>query len=61
MSHQAQQAFIRRAVGITLMALGVVVILWGAGQRFQGQGAGTIVAVFGILVVIAGYAVYSQA
>ena len=61
MSHQAQQAFIRRAVGMTLMALGVVVILWGVGQRFQGHGAGTLVVVFGILVVIAGWAIYSQA
>ena len=58
---QAQQAFIRRAVGITLMALGVVVILWGAGQRFQGHGVGVVMAVFGVLIVIVGYAIYSQA
>jgi hypothetical protein len=43
------------------MALGVVIVLWGAGQRFQGHGAGTIVAIFGVLAVIAGWAIYSQA
>lgn len=62
MSEQRKQAFIRRVVGISLMALGVVIIIWGSSQYFRGNhGAGIVVITFGLLGLVAGYAVYRQA
>ena len=57
---QASQQLIRRVIGVSVMGAGLIIILWGLGQYFQKHGPGLLGVTFGLVIMVAGYAIWQQ-
>lgn len=55
------QRIAKKMAALVVIIPGIIIALWGLGQSFQGKETGFFALMFGVLVIVAGYALWKQA